>query len=311
MLAPRFDYFIALARERSFTRAAEQLHVTQQTLSNYVAQLEKEVGNALFIRHIPLELTYAGEIYLRHAITIYNHMQDMQHEMDDIAQKEKGVLRIGIAFSRGHIILPRLLTAYQKKHPFMQIRLLESPNENLAPRLINKEIDLAIGNFTQAFPGIEMRDFYDEEGVLLVSDKLLSEIYGANKEVILKQFAVMPDLSLLRACPFVLMNEENIAGRIARNYLQRYGLSPNVKVESDNIETLLSLCVEGCGICFCPESFARKTLTAEELAELHIIHLGEEAKYKIRFGYLKQAYQWQSVNKFIDEALEFHANNGF
>ena len=57
MNTPRFDYFIALARERSFTKAAKQLHITQQTLSNYVAQLEKEIGSTLFVRNIPLKLT--------------------------------------------------------------------------------------------------------------------------------------------------------------------------------------------------------------------------------------------------------------
>ncbi len=308
MLAPRFDYFIALARERSFTRAAEQLHITQQTLSNYIAQLEKELGNQLFIRHIPLELTFAGETYLRHALTIYSQMQTLQHEMDDIAQNEKGILKIGVAFSRGHIVLPRLLTAYQKKHPFMHVRLIEAPNENLVTKLLNKDIDLAILNFTQNQPGVVLRDFYDEENVLFVSDELLNNIYGANKDVILKQLQVMPNMSLLRDCPFVLMNEDNIAGRIARDYLTQEGFTPNIKVESDNIETLLSLCVEGCGACFCPENFALKTLPPEKLAKLHTIRLGEDAKYKIYFGYLKQSYQWRSIDKFIDEAVQFVEN---
>ena len=53
-------YFVVLAEERSFTKAAEKLHVTQQTLSAHVAGLEKESGAKLFIRHVPLELTDAG-----------------------------------------------------------------------------------------------------------------------------------------------------------------------------------------------------------------------------------------------------------
>mgnify|MGYP002519394541 CR=1 FL=1 len=98
MNTPRFDYFIALARERSFTKAAKQLHITQQTLSNYVAQLEKEIGSTLFVRNIPLNLTYAGEIYLRYALAIQNQIENMQHELDDVSQKERGLLKIGIAF---------------------------------------------------------------------------------------------------------------------------------------------------------------------------------------------------------------------
>lgn len=55
------DYFIMVARERSFTKAAARLHVTQQTLSTHIATLEKEIGSTLLVRHVPLELTYAGD----------------------------------------------------------------------------------------------------------------------------------------------------------------------------------------------------------------------------------------------------------
>lgn len=311
MNTPRFDYFITLAHELSFTRAAEHLHITQQTLSNYIAQLEREIGSPLFVRHIPLELTYAGEIYLRHALTIQNQLQNLQHEMDDIAQKEKGLLKIGIAFSRGHIILPKLLTTYQQAHPFMQIQLVEASNETLRTKLLTKEIDLAIANFPEAIPGIELRDFYQEENVLFVSDTLLEAIYNIDKEELLRRLAIKPNLRLLQGCPFVLTNSNNIAGRIARNYLNLAGFTPNVKVESDNIETLLSLCVEGCGACFCPENFARKTLTEAQLDGLHLIRLGTDAQYMIRFGYLKQAYQWRSIDKFIEEALLFARQQPF
>ena len=55
------DYFIALAEERSFTKAAERLNVTQQTLSAHIASVERDLGVRLVVRRVPLELTYAGE----------------------------------------------------------------------------------------------------------------------------------------------------------------------------------------------------------------------------------------------------------
>lgn len=54
------DYFIMVAKERSFTKAAQRLGITQQTLSAHIANLEREIGCGLFIRHVPLELTYAA-----------------------------------------------------------------------------------------------------------------------------------------------------------------------------------------------------------------------------------------------------------
>ena len=61
------DYFVMVARERSFSRAAERLHITQQTLSAHIAGLEKELSTKLLVRSIPLELTYAGEVFLGYA----------------------------------------------------------------------------------------------------------------------------------------------------------------------------------------------------------------------------------------------------
>ena len=57
------DYFLMTAEKRSFTKAADALHITQQTLSTHIANLEQELDCKLFVRHVPLELTYAGEIF--------------------------------------------------------------------------------------------------------------------------------------------------------------------------------------------------------------------------------------------------------
>ena len=304
MNTPRFDYFIALARERSFTKAAKQLHITQQTLSNYIAQLEKEIGSTLFVRNIPLKLTYAGEIYLRYALAIQNQMENMQHELDDVSQKERGLLKIGIAFSRGRILMPKVIAAFQKEHPFVQVKLVETSNEEQRIKLLNHEIDLVITNFTEDIPGVTMQDFYDEENVLLISEVLLDKIYGVDKERVLEKVALLQNLYPLKDCPFVLMNAENIAGRIGREFLAEAGFEADIKVESDNIETLLALAIEGCGACFCPEILLRKTLSQETLAKLRVIRLGDKAKYRICFGYAKQNYQWKIIDEFVKVALD-------
>ena len=95
------EYFTILARERSFTKAAEQLHITQQSLSSHIAGLEKELGCHLLVRHIPLELTYAGEVFLRYAGSFQDTQTAMLREFGDISQNQKGILRVGAAPTRG------------------------------------------------------------------------------------------------------------------------------------------------------------------------------------------------------------------
>ena len=91
------DYFLVLAREKNFTRAAEALHITQQSLSSHIAGLEKELGCTLVVRRTPLELTYAGRTFLRYAESIGQTRQAMEREFCDISENQKGELRVGIA----------------------------------------------------------------------------------------------------------------------------------------------------------------------------------------------------------------------
>ena len=162
------EYFEMLARERSFTRASERLHITQQSLSSHIAKLESELGCQLIVRHVPLELTYAGQVFLEYASTIREQYIQMQQEFWDISQNEEGVLRVGIAFTRGRTILPDIIMAFREAYPHICVEMVEATNEALRQKLIDGEVDLAIAFFPAPLPGIVLKDFYQEEVVVLV-----------------------------------------------------------------------------------------------------------------------------------------------
>ena len=101
------EYFIALAEERSFTRAAQRLMVTQQTLSAHIAGIERELGVRLVNRKVPLTLTYAGEVLLSYARRFETDRRAMEQEFADIAGDAQGLLGVGIASTRGRLLMPR------------------------------------------------------------------------------------------------------------------------------------------------------------------------------------------------------------
>lgn len=185
------EYFAAVAKNRSFTRAADALHITQQTLSAHIAGIERELGCPLLIRHIPLELTYAGEVFLRYATEFNTKYDCMLHEFGDILNNQTGKLRIGIAFTRGHAIMPELIAAFQKEYPGVDVELVESSNDVLQKYLLDGTIDLAIANFSVRIPGIILRDFYEEEMVLIVSTALLQDIYGNRPRALSRKSAAI------------------------------------------------------------------------------------------------------------------------
>lgn len=302
------DYFVMAAREKNFTHAAERLHITQQTLSTHIANLEREMGSRLFVRSVPLELTYAGQVFLAYAIDFRRKRQALEREMGDIASEQRGLLRVGIASTRGRTIMPPLIHVFREKHPFISIKLIEAANDQLRQALLDGEIDLAIADFPQTVPGIEVRDFYQEEVVLLAAYSLLERIYGLPAEMLAEQIS-HSGLKALENCPFLLNSPQDIAGRIGRSLLAQAGVVPRIAAESSNMETLLSLCVLGEGACFCPENLVRATLQREDIDSLSQFRLGVEGRYMIRFACLKREHHWRILEDFVNlfQASNFSA----
>ena len=292
-----FDYFIVLARERNFTRAAQQLHITQQSLSSHIASLEEELGCLLLVRHVPLELTYAGTVFLKYAKSIQQELSNMHREFCDITENQKGILRVGIAFTRGRAIMPRLISKFQELYPNIEVHISEAANKALLYNLLEGEIDLAIANFEGTVQDVDLLDFYEENVVLLVENKLMQQLERGNKNIALQ--ISRGDFSGLSSCPFLLGSYDNIAGRIGRTLIEKAGFKPIIKTTSDNIETLLLLCLQGAGACFCPENLAKAVIPPGVFEKINLFHLGEQAQYPIRFGFLKTSYQWKIISEFI------------
>lgn len=137
-------YFLTLAEEKNFTRAAEKLHITQQTLSAHIGGLEKEVGTKLFVRHVPLELTDSGAVFLRYARIFSRNELALKRELSDVSGQYKGILRIGIAPCRGRVELPEVIASFRENYPHVSIWLHEMANEDIWNALKRDEIDVAM-----------------------------------------------------------------------------------------------------------------------------------------------------------------------
>ena len=295
-------YFLALAREKNFTRAAETLHITQQSLSSHIANLERELNCTLVVRRTPLQLTYAGRTFLRYAESIGQTRQTMEREFCDISENQKGELRVGIGYTRGRAIMPRLIPAFQRQYPNVEIMLRECSNDTIQKALLSGGIDLAIAAYPKVPPSIELADYYTEHTVLCLVDSLLVQCQ-IDLDVHRNEIAA-GDLHSLRDCPFVLGSAADIGGRIGRELLRASGISPISKATSENVETLLALCVQGVGACFCPENLLQTALSPAQLAQLHILPLCPSASYPICFGYLRRSYPWSVLSEFIRIARE-------
>lgn len=147
--------------------------------------------------------------------------------------------------------MPSLIPAFQRQYPNVEITLLEGSNDAIQKALLSGGIDLAIAGFPHPLPGVVLEDYYLEHIVLCLSDGLLAQC-GIDLDTHRGEIAA-GNLSTLCDCPFVLGSAEDIGGRIGRGLLRSSGVSPVSKATSENVETLLALCEQGVGACFCPE----------------------------------------------------------
>jgi DNA-binding transcriptional LysR family regulator len=141
----QLHYFVAVAETRHFTRAAEQVHVSQPSLSQQIRALENELGAALFSRaRGNVALTEAGESLLPLARRIIADTETARREVQELVQLRRGRIRLGATPSLCTGLLPDVLRAFHDLHPGIELRIEESGSRDLVRELARGGLDLAL-----------------------------------------------------------------------------------------------------------------------------------------------------------------------
>ena len=296
------EYFRAIAREGSFTRAAAALHVTQQTLSAHIAGVERELGCTLLVRTSPLRLTHEGEVLLAYARHFERDLTDLRRQVAGSDAEQAGTLRVAVAHTRGRVLMPGIIERMSARYPNVLVELHEGTNTAIAQDLLVGNADIAIAGLEEAMPGVEARPYYEEEIVLLASDELLAR-HGIRAADIEGQLAG-GNLAPLASCPFVLGPPEDITGELSLRLIAKAGFEPYVRARSTNMETLLALALRGVGVCVSPRNLLEATATPEQKRGLRAFDLGPDARYAIRFNLPADGYRWSVAEEFMRIALE-------
>lgn len=296
------SYFIMVAREKNFTRAAEKLHMTQQALSASISSLEKEWGMPFFLRHVPLELTGGGRVFYEYALRLAEEEESLRRALSDVADDRAGTLRIGTGFMRERELMPRLTAGFRKLYPKVSFTLMESSNTDLEKMVREGDIDLAVARFDRLPEGIVTRPFYKEHIAFLVSKELLARSGFSEEEIERFAHSRLESMEGLSSVPFVTTSRENVAGEVAARYLDRAPFTPDMAVTSDNMGTLIDLSLQSVGALFCPANMIHWT-SEEVRRKMVCIHLWD-TEYTISFGWKRKSPFWSIRESFMDYAAE-------
>lgn len=303
------EYFLVAAEELNFTKAAKRLYISQQSLSSHISNLEKEFDVMLFYRTTPLTLTYAGQVLQKRAREILELREETYQEISDIKDFSKGQLTIGVSHTRGRRLLPEVLPVYKERFPNIQLHLKEGNSAELDQDLLHGDVDLIIGLLPFRVENIETVPVCEEEILLVVPDAILKQYFPEHTEEMKAQLEQHTDLSLLKDCPYLLINPGNRVRTLADEMFADAQFTPNILLETENIETVLALCHKGMGITFYPKMFITPDESLQSFAHkfdtLNFYSLNyPKARATLAIGYHKGHYMSRATQEFIRIAKE-------
>jgi len=162
-------YVVAVARTKNFSRAAEQCHVSQPSLSQQIQKLEEELGGRLFDRlKREAKLTTAGEAFVRRAGRILEEVDAAKREAHDTRALLGGTLAIGVLPTIAPYLLPEVIARFNQRYPGVEVVIHEDTTARLLKLALGCDIDFAIASTPLPDARFEVKELFSEELLLAV-----------------------------------------------------------------------------------------------------------------------------------------------
>jgi len=253
------DYFVAVAEQLSFSRAAENRLVSQPALSQQIRQLEQELGVPLFDRiGKRVTLTEAGRALLPHARQILSAVAAAQNEVRELGRLVRGKTSLGAPPTVSIHRLPTLLTRFERKYPGLEVTLREAGTETLVRLIQDGLLDLAIVATDLLPPEVEATPLLEETYVLAVSVK----------HALSKHSAVA--LAELADEAFILFPEGYKLREVTLRACLQAGFKPKVALDGGSMQSALEFVAAGLGVALVPE------MALEDVKKIHTLKIADQ-----------------------------------
>jgi DNA-binding transcriptional LysR family regulator len=242
----QFAYFVAIAEEANFTRAAERIPIAQPAISQQIRRLEAELGEPLFVRdRRAVRLTAAGEALLPHARATLSAAESARQAVAALSGLMTGRLTIGLVQTRPHQRIAHLLGEFRRRHPAIDLAVVEDHTDGLLAALISGQLDaalLGLGPYHQIPGALESLHVADEALVVAVHPE--------------HPLAARPSipLSALREEPLVTLTPGSGLRATIEAAFHAAGFTPRIAAETSDLTLLVDLAAEQVGVAILPQS---------------------------------------------------------
>lgn len=254
-----YEYFAAIVEAGSLTKAAEQLYVSQPSLSQYLKRLEANLGVELFDRSTsPLQLTYTGERYYQYVRQFMKLDENVRREFQDIKSQISGRLRLGVALWRGACLLPDVFPSFHQQYPDIDIELTEGRSVQLEAALMNDKIDLAVMNLPRTLDyGKLTCEIVCEERILIAAPTQHPYVQDLLKNCQIQDGYPLAPLELVNHIPLILTKPGQNLTHEVKHALGKNHIEPDLLMETGNLTTAINLTAQGIACAFVPEEGAK------------------------------------------------------
>lgn len=300
-------YVYEVYKERSFTKAAQNLYISQPSLSARIKKIEEMIGEPLFDRSTtPLQLTEVGKVYIEAAEEITQIEQRVENYINDLAGLKTGNLAVGASTLFAAYVVPSLITQFNQKFPDVHIQLIEGNTAELEEMLGNNALDFVIDNYHYDSI-LYNKELYCEENILLAVPKHFSvnEELGMyqlsyknikNKNYLNQKYPAVP-LGRFAGLPFIMLTQGNDTRTRGDRLCRNVGFKPNIVLEFNQQSTAYMASSTQLGATFISDILVSQLPTFENLVYYKLD--GEEAKRKVFFYYKTHKYKTRVMEEFI------------
>jgi len=300
-------YVYEVYKERSFTKAAQNLYISQPSLSARIKKIEVIIGEPLFDRSTtPLQLTEVGKVYIEAAEEITQIEQRVENYINDLAGLKTGNLAVGASTLFAAYVVPSLITQFNQKFPDVHIQLIEGNTAELEEMLGSNALDFVIDNYHYDSI-LYNKELYCEENILLAVPKhfAVNEELGMyqlsyknikNKNYLNQKYPAVP-LGRFADLPFIMLTQGNDTRTRGDRLCRNVGFKPNIVLEFNQQSTAYMASSTQLGATFISDILVSQLPAFENLVYYKLD--GEEAKRKVFFYYKTHKYKTRVMEEFI------------
>ena len=297
-----YEYIYEIFKTGSFSKAAENLYITQPALSMSVKKLESSIGMALFDRSArPLQLTEAGKIYVESIERFIALEEDLNNKIHDIDELKTGHLTIGGSHYVNAYILPEVMTRYSKLYPGVKLDLIEASSALLAEMLEERIIDLTFSCNKELIQKFEHVPAFHDHILLAVSpQKFLHDSALSARDILngihLKKNCPAIPFEAMNDLEYVILSEGNNLHDRALEIFSSADITPQIKLEISQLATSYHLARANFAAAFISDR-----MISQEESDLKFYRIDSPLTDRIFYTVLpKREYTSKAVKAFTN-----------